>query len=61
MNRDDEKERSVGVLPGGDDTTTFDGPPVIRAPAPRQASTPAFPVPGWDRYQCVRFLGQGGM
>ena len=22
---------------------------------------PAFPVPGWDRYEPVRFLGQGGM
>ncbi|PTL83446.1 serine/threonine-protein kinase [Vitiosangium sp. GDMCC 1.1324] len=22
---------------------------------------PVFPVPGWDRYQPVRFLGQGGM
>lgn len=26
--------------------------------APRE---PAFPVPGWERYQPVRFLGQGGM
>jgi predicted Ser/Thr protein kinase len=24
-------------------------------------ATPAFPVPGWDRYTAVRFLGQGGM
>jgi serine/threonine-protein kinase len=22
---------------------------------------PVFPIPGWDRYQCIRFLGQGGM
>ncbi|QSQ21530.1 protein kinase [Pyxidicoccus parkwayensis] len=28
--------------------------------APR-TDEPAFPVPGWDRYQPVRFLGQGGM
>jgi serine/threonine-protein kinase len=27
-------------------------------PAPQE---PAFPVPGWERYQPVRFLGQGGM
>ncbi|MCP3145181.1 serine/threonine-protein kinase [Pyxidicoccus xibeiensis] len=25
------------------------------------AEEPAFPVPHWERYQCVRFLGQGGM
>ncbi|NMO16366.1 protein kinase [Pyxidicoccus fallax] len=25
------------------------------------SDTPAFPVPGWERYQPVRFLGQGGM
>ncbi|NOK16346.1 serine/threonine-protein kinase [Corallococcus carmarthensis] len=29
-------------------------------PAPEPES-PAFPVPGWERYQCVRFLGEGGM
>jgi serine/threonine-protein kinase len=22
---------------------------------------PVFPIPGWDRYRCIRFLGQGGM
>jgi tetratricopeptide (TPR) repeat protein/predicted Ser/Thr protein kinase len=27
-------------------------------PSPQE---PAFPVPGWERYQPVRFLGQGGM
>ncbi|RJS24263.1 serine/threonine protein kinase [Corallococcus sp. H22C18031201] len=37
-------------------------PPVEEgvAPPPRSDS-PAFPVPHWDRYRCVRFLGQGGM
>ncbi|CAM4507031.1 serine/threonine-protein kinase [Corallococcus exiguus] len=30
-------------------------------PAPTEARTPAFPLPHWDRYQFVRFLGQGGM
>jgi len=24
-------------------------------------AVPAFPVSGWERYQCVRFLGEGGM
>ncbi|MCY1020971.1 serine/threonine-protein kinase [Pyxidicoccus sp. MSG2] len=27
----------------------------------RPGAGPAFPVPGWERYQPVRFLGQGGM
>src|SRR5687768_8326255 len=31
-------------------------------PAPAvTAGGPSFPVPGWERYQPVRFLGQGGM
>ncbi|HEX5749497.1 MAG TPA: protein kinase [Archangium sp.] len=29
--------------------------------ASSEPRAPAFPVPGWDRYQPVRFLGQGGM
>ncbi|HWO20646.1 MAG TPA: protein kinase [Kofleriaceae bacterium] len=29
--------------------------------APRMPAGPAFPVPGWDRYTGVRFLGEGGM
>ncbi|MBZ4419110.1 protein kinase [Myxococcus sp. RHSTA-1-4] len=29
--------------------------------ATQRNDDPAFPVPGWDRYQPVRFLGQGGM
>jgi predicted Ser/Thr protein kinase len=34
-----------------------------RASSETELSTqePAFPVPGWERYQPVRFLGQGGM
>jgi serine/threonine-protein kinase len=31
------------------------------APPARQPQGPAFPIPGWDRYRCLRFLGQGGM
>ncbi|WP_163999194.1 protein kinase domain-containing protein [Pyxidicoccus caerfyrddinensis] len=34
---------------------------VALAPTTLRADEPAFPVPGWDRYQPVRFLGQGGM
>lgn len=29
-------------------------------PAPRSGD-PDFPVPAWDRYECLGFLGQGGM
>jgi serine/threonine-protein kinase len=29
--------------------------------AARAGGAPAFPVTGWDRYQPIRFLGQGGM
>ncbi|HEX8703779.1 MAG TPA: serine/threonine-protein kinase, partial [Myxococcaceae bacterium] len=29
--------------------------------ADRDKVDPQFPVPGWDRYQGVKFLGQGGM
>ncbi len=39
------------------------GPPAARPPLPA-ASAPgeeAFPVPGWDRYRPLRFLGKGGM
>ena len=38
--------------------STFQRTPAL---AQRPPGTPAFPVPGWDRYQEVRFLGQGGM
>ncbi|ADO76061.1 Serine/threonine kinase family protein [Stigmatella aurantiaca DW4/3-1] len=30
-------------------------------PPPSPSSEPPFPLPHWDRYQPVRFLGQGGM
>ncbi|MET0405282.1 MAG: protein kinase, partial [Cystobacter sp.] len=41
----------------------------LRGAMPRESSArdgsapgvPAFPVSGWDRYRCVRFLGEGGM
>jgi serine/threonine-protein kinase len=32
-----------------------------RAPSDRQAGAPVFPIRDWDRYRCLRFLGQGGM
>jgi predicted Ser/Thr protein kinase len=31
------------------------------AAKPSASTEPTFPLPGWDRYQPVRFLGQGGM
>ncbi|MBN9684347.1 MULTISPECIES: serine/threonine-protein kinase [unclassified Corallococcus] len=42
------------------DGTTFTRHPSPEAAQP-PAQEPAFPVPGWERYQPVRFLGQGGM
>jgi serine/threonine-protein kinase len=41
----------------------------VRGATPQVAATreehapevPVFPVSGWERYQCVRFLGEGGM
>ncbi|PTL80253.1 serine/threonine-protein kinase [Vitiosangium sp. GDMCC 1.1324] len=37
-------------------------PPQVAAPPPPPApEVPVFPVSGWERYQCVRFLGEGGM
>ncbi|WP_342742552.1 protein kinase domain-containing protein [Stigmatella erecta] len=42
----------------------FEAPPTRQpgVPAvPVSSSEPAFPLPHWDRYQPVRFLGQGGM
>ncbi|WP_395825514.1 protein kinase [Archangium minus] len=35
--------------------------PQPEPPPGKGADGSAFPVPGWDRYQHVRFLGQGGM
>jgi serine/threonine-protein kinase len=49
--------------PGGadpDSTLTLEQAPVAPVPV-RNPAAPVFPVSGWDRYQCVRFLGQGGM
>lgn len=36
-------------------------PPVSDARNESAPEVPVFPVSGWDRYQCVRFLGEGGM
>ncbi|MFP2924510.1 serine/threonine-protein kinase, partial [Pyxidicoccus sp. 3LG] len=53
------------TLPPGTRATTPERRP--EAPTDREPQTtepldePAFPVPGWERYQPVRFLGQGGM
>ncbi|WP_224369073.1 serine/threonine-protein kinase [Hyalangium versicolor] len=40
------------------------GAPTIDPNSPSTGSesvTPVFPIPGWERYQGIRFLGQGGM
>jgi predicted Ser/Thr protein kinase len=41
-----------------DGPSTLQRSPALAQPPPE---TPGFPVPGWERYQAVRFLGQGGM
>ncbi|QSQ13153.1 protein kinase domain-containing protein [Myxococcus landrumensis] len=65
----DELSRDVddtaGTGPGPLEAATLDPEtPVVSPQAPASsdaASEPGFPVPDWDRYQPVRFLGQGGM
>lgn len=38
------------------------GATLADAPSPAgRSGVPEFPVPGWDRYECLGFLGQGGM
>ena len=45
-----------------DETATLDPARAMRDDAePSGDGTPEFPVKGWDRYQPIRFLGQGGM
>ncbi|WP_242592515.1 serine/threonine-protein kinase [Corallococcus exiguus] len=40
----------------------LEGAPTLEPSSAREASdVPVFPVSGWERYQGVRFLGQGGM
>jgi serine/threonine-protein kinase len=34
---------------------------VRESPPKPAAQSPTFPVTGWERYECVRFLGEGGM
>lgn len=49
----DAAETDLDLRAGNEDTG---------AAAPeRRSDSPTFPIPGWDRYQCLRFLGQGGM
>ncbi|HEX8706081.1 MAG TPA: protein kinase [Myxococcaceae bacterium] len=45
-------------LTPGSPTLTVNHSPSQSVPSSQE---PAFPVPGWERYQSVRFLGQGGM
>ncbi|NTX51539.1 serine/threonine-protein kinase [Myxococcus sp. CA039A] len=46
-----------GALVGAPTATGQVGPPKALEPEPE----PGFPVPGWERYAPIRFLGQGGM
>ncbi|QDF00109.1 serine/threonine-protein kinase [Myxococcus xanthus] len=55
------EERPSGEQPSAEQTVTVDPVRAEQALAPGEADVPAFPLPGWERYQPVRFLGQGGM
>ncbi|NMO22715.1 protein kinase [Pyxidicoccus fallax] len=49
---------SEAVWDGAAGASTLEGALAPRLPSPEAT---VFPVPGWERYQGVRFLGQGGM
>ncbi|WP_223637144.1 serine/threonine-protein kinase [Corallococcus sp. EGB] len=49
----------VGI--GAEETHTVDPAAGRTSRAPRSPEIQAFPLPGWERYQPLRFLGQGGM
>ncbi|MFP2906939.1 serine/threonine-protein kinase, partial [Pyxidicoccus sp. 3LFB2] len=58
--------RSDDTLPPGAPAVPPPPAPSDRGPdavpgAPPRPEEPAFPLPGWERYQPMRFLGQGGM
>ncbi|QDE88204.1 protein kinase [Myxococcus xanthus] len=44
--------------PEADGAATLERSPSLEG---HPSEDPAFPVPGWERYQGIRFLGQGGM
>lgn len=46
-----------GVMTPPEDPRARGGPAGATAPS----GDPDFPVPAWDRYECLGFLGQGGM
>ncbi|MCP3168663.1 serine/threonine-protein kinase [Myxococcus qinghaiensis] len=50
----------AGALVGAPTATAHVGPPRTLESQPSGAE-PSFPVPGWERYAPIRFLGQGGM
>ncbi|HEY8212280.1 MAG TPA: serine/threonine-protein kinase, partial [Myxococcaceae bacterium] len=52
----DERPGEQRVVAQEDGTATLTGPP-----KPDSPQVPDFPLPGWDRYQVSRFLGQGAM
>ncbi|MFY2561231.1 protein kinase domain-containing protein [Corallococcus terminator] len=49
---------AVHSTPSGARTLTIEPPPT---PKSHEPAAPPFPFPGWERYQGLRFLGQGGM
>ncbi|MFE8605105.1 protein kinase [Archangium violaceum] len=55
--REERQEQARNMLNPADDTVTVQRPSG-ELPALEAAE---FPVPGWERYQFVRLLGQGGM
>jgi predicted Ser/Thr protein kinase len=53
-----EHESKLRTAVNEDAAATLEPSPV---PGTRPIQPTAFPVPGWERYEGVRFLGQGGM
>ncbi|MCP3103010.1 protein kinase [Myxococcus sp. K15C18031901] len=59
-----QRGREPGTLPreaSPDHETGVVRPPPVSDAGEAATAEPPFPVPGWERYQPVRFLGQGGM
>ena len=48
-------------LPFSEATFTVNPALPAQGPATDKPDEPAFPVPGWERYECKGFLGRGGM
>lgn len=59
------RARTLEPMPGSTGRGgSVEAPPTQRpgtSSQPTSSAEPAFPLPHWERYQAVRFLGQGGM